>query len=122
MPNRTLTADELAKLARPLLAEIRDRLNGLSGGDPQLLFALRRKIYKELSFDERGTPMKRRLLRAAKYAEQQGKCALCSDTLEPMGKNGVLDRAEAMDGYVNENVRLICAKCDRRVQESRNYS
>jgi len=122
MPNRTLTAAELAKLARPLLAEIRDKLNGLSGGDSQLLFALRRKIYKELSFDERGTPMKRKLLRAAKFAEQQGKCALCGDALEPMGKNAVLDRAEAMNGYVTQNVRLICTKCDRRNQESRNYS
>lgn len=52
MPNRNLTPDEL-KLANELLAGIRERLIKLAGNDPQLLFAYRRKVSKELSYDER---------------------------------------------------------------------
>ena len=40
MPNRNLTADELAK-ANELLSTIRDRLEMLAGCDPALLFAYR---------------------------------------------------------------------------------
>src|SRR6266571_4100481 len=100
MPNRQLTERELADLFAPLLAEVRNRLTTLSGGDSKLLFALRRKLAKELSYDERGTPMQRRYLKALKRGEQGGKCAICKRDLPE--KNVVLDRLEAMDGYTPE--------------------
>jgi UTP:GlnB (protein PII) uridylyltransferase len=53
MPNRNLTSDEL-KRANALLADIRERLDSLAAGDPLLLFAYRRKVAKELGYDERG--------------------------------------------------------------------
>jgi len=58
MPNRNLNADEL-RLAKELLTEIRKRLEGLAADDPMLLFAYRRKIAKQLQYDERGTPGER---------------------------------------------------------------
>ena len=55
MPNRNLNAVELEQ-ANELLRDIRDRLTALAGNDPLLLFAYRRKIVKELGYDERGKP------------------------------------------------------------------
>ena len=65
MPNRRLTAEELAK-AQVLLDSVRAQLLALSGGDSELLFAYRRKVYKELTYDERDKPMVRRHLKARK--------------------------------------------------------
>jgi UTP:GlnB (protein PII) uridylyltransferase len=65
MPNRNLTSDEL-KRANELLADIRERLTGLAAGDPLLLFAYRRKVAKELQYDERGKPGHRGKLKAMK--------------------------------------------------------
>jgi len=50
MPNRRLTAEELAK-AKVVLASICAQLHSLSAGDSELLFAYRRKVYKELTDD-----------------------------------------------------------------------
>ena len=58
MANRNLDAEEL-KRAHSLLEEIRGKLETLAGGDPHLLFAYLRKIYKELIYSERGKPMAR---------------------------------------------------------------
>ena len=44
--------------------------------EPELLFAYRRKVYKELICDKRDKPMKRRRLKALKRQEQNGLCAL----------------------------------------------
>ena len=52
MPNRTLSPNELLN-ANALLVEVRARLKALAGGNSALLFAYRRKIYKELTYDER---------------------------------------------------------------------
>ncbi|MBV6791762.1 hypothetical protein [Xanthomonas euvesicatoria] len=52
MANPRLTPDQL-DLARTLLDEVRARLVKLSSGDKELLFAYRRKVYKELMHDER---------------------------------------------------------------------
>ena len=57
MANRQLTQEELVQMFRPILEEVRARLRDASGGDPQLLWALRRKLAKELTYDERGKPM-----------------------------------------------------------------
>src|SRR5882724_9456708 len=80
MANRNLTTTELV-LANDLLAEVRSRLSELSGGDPELLFALRRKVFKELTYDERGKPMQRRALKQTKWVQQGGRCAECDQDL-----------------------------------------
>ncbi|HYY95174.1 MAG TPA: hypothetical protein VE713_11715 [Pyrinomonadaceae bacterium] len=119
MPNRQLTSDELVK-ARALLQEIRNRLDVLSGGDNELLFAYRRKISKELVYDERGKPMKRRALKDQKWKEQRGLCAICGKELP--ARYTVLDRLNAADGYTPENTRLIHQECDVSQQASRGYA
>jgi ribosomal protein L44E len=120
MANRRLTETELADLANPLIAMVRTRLSELSSGDASLLWALRRKLAKELFYDERGKPMFRKVLKASKRGEQQNKCAVCE--LELPVKNAVLDRFEAMRGYTLENTPLICPECDTRIQSERGYT
>ena len=119
MPNRQLTPEELER-ARALLNHIRGHLTEMAGGDLDLLFAYRRKIFKELVYDERGKPMARRKLKQQKFAEQQGVCPVCNSALPD--KNAVLDRFSAVDGYTSENTRLIHAGCDQRIQEERRYA
>lgn len=119
LPNRQLSIEELEKLFAPLIAEVRKRVRDLSGGDEDLLWALRRKLFKELMYDERGKPMQRRRLKDLKRAEQDNKCAVCHASLP--AKYVVLDRIEAMQGYTPENTRLICQACDTKVQIERGY-
>jgi len=80
MANRRLTANELHHAGR-LLDGIRARLDDLSLGDRELLFALRRKVYKELSYDERSKPSVRKRLKVAKLTEQNGICVICGESL-----------------------------------------
>lgn len=120
MPNRQLTDSEREALFAPLIAEVRERLESLSGGDPALLWALRRKLAKELSYDERGKPMHRVMLKLQKRVEQGNRCALCSGELPDPG--AVLDRFEAMGGYTKENTRLLCPACDTQEQQKRGYA
>ena len=94
----------------------------MSNGDQDLLFALRRKLFKELSYDERGKPMLRKLLKAQKYGSQDGKCKMCGNVLPDGGKYAVLDRFVARLGYTDENTRLICSGCDIKAQAAKNYS
>ena len=47
--------DQLAS-AKQILIEVRDRIQEEANGSPALTFAMRRYIYKNLSYDERGTP------------------------------------------------------------------
>ena len=119
MRNRNLTVAELLK-ANELLTQVREKLDALSLGNPDLLFAYRRKIYKELSYDERDKSMVRRRLKKAKRLEQAGLCAACNRPLEE--KYVVLDRLNAAGGYTPENTRLICQACDVTTQESRRYA
>lgn len=119
MPNRRLTADELL-IANELLANMRAELERCSGGDAELLFALRRKVAKELTYDERDKPMVRRALKRKMRKLQSGMCPLCEAELPD--RYCVLDRFNAADGYVEENVRLICEACDRKVQRERGYT
>src|SRR5438874_10709102 len=116
MPNRRLTAVELEK-ANALLAEIRAKLEALSGDDKDLLFAYRRKVFKELTYDERDKPMVRRKLKDQKWKEQRGLCAICNEPLPE--RYTVLDRLHAVDGYTRENTRLIHQACDVKNQESK---
>jgi len=119
MPNRRLNTDELA-LANELLDRIRGELDKLSGGDPDLLFAFRRKVYKELTYDERDKPMVRRRLKELKRKEQNGLCPVCQEPLPDA--YAVLDRFNAVDGYTPENTRLIHQHCDRKIQAERGYA
>ena len=91
MPNRRLTPEELVE-ANALLNRIRVRLEGLAGDDAALLFAFRRKIYKELSYDERGKPALRNKLKAFKRGQQSDRCAECDGPLPASG--AVIDRLE----------------------------
>jgi hypothetical protein len=120
MPNRQLTPEERQRLFAPLMKFVRERLDELSGGDPELRFALNRKLFKDLSYDERGTPMHRRALKALKREEQAGLCLECRTTLPD--SDAVLDRLSAMDGYTPANTRLLCSPCDRRIQGERGFT
>jgi hypothetical protein len=119
MPNRNLTSDEL-KNANDLLVEIRNRLVTLAGGDPLLLFAYRRKVVKELSYDERSKPGVRAKLKAMKWGLQNGRCAECGGEMRL--KYSELDRRNASDGYTNENTELVHAKCHQERQVTKKYA
>jgi hypothetical protein len=119
MPNRKLTAEELTEANR-LLDTVRARLLELAAGNADLLFAFRRKVYKELIYDERDKPMVRRRLKAVKRREQSGICPLCKNPLPD--KYCVLDRFVAAVGYTAENTQLICQDCDVKTQASRGYA
>jgi hypothetical protein len=75
MPNRNLTAAELRDLVAPFFADVRAKLDAASGGDDQLLWALRRKLLKDLSY------LERKALKLAKRVEQHGLCAICGQPL-----------------------------------------
>jgi hypothetical protein len=92
--NRRLTAEELLA-ARALHKRIRARLVQLSGSDQELMWALRRKVYKELIYDG-GKPMARRALKFTKRFQQGGRCALSERRLPKA--YCVLDRLVAMKG------------------------
>ena len=96
--------------ANQLLRSIRLRLEKLSAGDRKLLWAYRRKVSKELTYDERGKPMHRRRLKILKRLEQSGKCPICRKPLPE--RYAVLDRFNAMLGYTAKNTRLIHQECD----------
>lgn len=119
MPNRQLTGEERERVA-PLLEEVRARLRALAGSDEELYWAMRRKVYKELMYDERKKPMQRRALKTFKRKEQGNRCAECQNELPKT--NVVLDRLEAMKGYTKENIRLLCRDCDYRIQQDRAFT
>jgi RNase P subunit RPR2 len=119
MPNRRLSSEELV-LANALLENVRARLRELAGEHMDLLFAYRRKVYKELIYDERDKPMVRKRLKALKRKEQRGLCPLCNRPLP--AAYCVLDRFVAAAGYTSDNTRLICQECDRKMQSSRGYA
>jgi hypothetical protein len=119
MANRTLSKAELEN-ANALLAQVRAAIEKLSAGDKELLFAYRRKVYKELTYDERSGPTARRKLKVLKRKEQNNLCPICGEELPE--RYAVLDRFRAADGYVPENTRLIHQHCDVKTQESRGYA
>ena len=119
MSNRQLNTKELAQ-AKTLLEDIRLKLQALSGDDPSLLFAFRRKVYKELTYDERSKPLVRRKLKDQKWKEQRGLCAICGKPLPETYT--VLDRHDATKGYTKENTQLVHQECDVRNQASKGYA
>jgi hypothetical protein len=120
VPNRQLTAQEREDLFAPLMAEVRLRLVDLSSGDADLLWAIRRKLAKELTYIERSKPAQRKALKRRKVREQGGVCPECNATLPE--SNNVLDRSQAMAGYTPENTRLICRPCDIKIQSRRRFT
>jgi hypothetical protein len=118
---RKLIEEERVNAER-LLDQLRKSLADLSGGNPELLFAYRRKVAKELTYDERSSPSKRKSLKRRKLISQAGKCALCQSALPPAGLGSVLDRPNAMDGYTDGNTRLLCRDCDLRTQRERAFT
>ena len=119
LANRNLSPDELNR-ANELLADVRQRLSSLAAGDPPLLFAYRRKVVKELGYDERGKPGDRAKLKALKWGQQNGKCAECGDDL-PL-KYSELDRKNAVNGYTVENTELVHAGCHQKRQAAKRYT
>src|ERR1700694_3354747 len=119
MANRSLATEELAH-ARKVLASVRKRLEKLSGGDTDLLFAYRRKVSKELIYDERNKPNDRRKLKKMMWQAQAGRCAHCGKDM-PL-KRSELDRKEAAKGYVAANVEVVHAHCHHERQEAKGYT
>ena len=102
-PQQTADADALfTRLKADLLA--------LSGGDEDLLFNFRRKMYKELMYDERGTPLARQRLKKATWKLQEGKCAVCGKELAFEGSE--LERIYAPKGFVEGNVKVVHHECN----------
>lgn len=119
MRNRRLTPEEIEKL-NALQAGVVDKLSELAGDDPVLLFALRRRLYTRLMHMERGTPAERTRLKAKKWNDQGGKCALCGESMEQHGSE--LDRRYPVLGYTVENTQLVHHECHVRNQAEKGYS
>jgi hypothetical protein len=117
--NRNLNPVELQQ-ANSVLGEVRTRLNALAAGDLELLFALRRKVYKELTYDERGKPAERKRLKRLKYVEQEGNCAICAKSMPSAYSE--LDRLRASGGYTPSNTRLVHPACHHQSQRERRYT
>lgn len=120
--NRRLTPAELMR-ANSLLDLVRSRIDELAGVDQRLVFAYKRKIAKELQYDERGKPILRIRLKARKRKVQDGTCA--NDRVPPHKlpeKGAILDRFRAEDGYTDANTRLLCPSCDAQLQAEKGYS
>ena len=120
LPNRTLTPAERLELFAPLFADVVAKLEAASAGDTTLLWALRRKLVKDIGYLESDTPMHRSKLKATKRAEQQNLCANCGRELPAQGAE--LDRFEAMLGYTPENTRLLCHECHRDLQREKRFA
>ena len=119
MANRQLDSDE-REVAKQILADTKLRIVSASKDDANLEWAMRRYIYKQLIYDERKSPMVRRALKVKLRARQNDRCQMCGKQLPEKG--AVCDRLEAMKGYTEENTRLLCPTCDKKVQEERRYT
>jgi len=120
MANPQLTPEQRVQLFAPLFEHVKLKLHELSGGDARLMWALRRKLAKELVYIERSSPAARNKLKATMWAKQNGNCALCNHPMSQKGSE--LDRAEAFLGYVESNVRLVHHECHIKDQESKGYA
>lgn len=120
MSGPRLTKEQREDLFKPLLERVVADLVATSEGDPEILWALRRKLAKELTYMERSTPAARTKLKALMFKKQQGMCALCGNELVQKGSE--LDRFNAFHGYVESNVRLVHHECHVADQERKGYA
>jgi hypothetical protein len=120
MANPRLTSEQRETLFEPLLASTKSELERLSGGDARVLWALTRKLSKELIYMERGTPQARTALKRRKMIAQNGLCALCRQKLPASGSE--LDRFDAFGGYTDQNTRLVHHSCHVADQQRKKYT
>jgi CRISPR/Cas system-associated protein Cas10 (large subunit of type III CRISPR-Cas system) len=120
MPNPQLTPEERKQLFSPLFKRVVDDLVSTADGDPHLLWALRRKLTKELGYLERDKPGNRKKLKKLIWEKQGRKCAICGELMPE--RNSELDRTEALIGYREENVRLLCHDCHVSDQARKTYA
>jgi hypothetical protein len=120
MANPRLTKEQRTELFAPLFERVKAELHALSDGDARLMWALRRKLAKELVYIERSTPAARNKLKALMWVKQSGNCALCSQPMPQKGSE--LDRTEAYLGYVESNVRLVPHECHINDQAGKGYA
>ena len=120
MANPRLTKEQRDGLFAPLFARLKADLVALSAGDDRVLWALRRKLTKELMHLERNTPAARNKLKALMWAKQHGACAICAQPMPQKGSE--LDRFDAFLGYVESNVRLVHHECHISDQASKGYT
>jgi len=120
MANPQLTKQQREDLFAPLFKKTKEELDRLSSGDADLMFALRRKLSKELMYLERGVPIIRVKLKAQKRKEQNGLCAVCMKALPEKGAE--LDRFEAKLGYTAQNTRLVHHECHIEDQTKKKYA
>jgi DNA repair exonuclease SbcCD ATPase subunit len=119
MANPILTTEQRENLFEPLYASVTKSLEQLSAGDTDVLFALRRKLFKELSYQERGSPMLRGKIKQQRRKIQSNICPVCNKTLPE--NHAHLHRLEAKIGYTVENTQLVHSKCHISGQELLGY-
>lgn len=120
MANPRLTKEQREILFAPLLARVKAELESSAAGDPRVLWALRRKLAKELMYLERSTPAERTRLKAKKWGAQNGVCAMCGKPMPQ--KHSELDRFEAYLGYTEENTQLVHHECHVGDQAKKGYA
>jgi hypothetical protein len=125
MPSRRLTESEL-EVARGILDQVRETIAAASKGDPVLTFALRRYVYKYLTYDERGTPAARTKLKMQKLLEQDGKCGYekcpVPDRKITKADEPELNRIDPVQGYTSENSVLVHHACHRMSQSEKGFA
>jgi hypothetical protein len=120
MANPRLTKEQREELFAPLLDRVLADLEISSAGDLRVLWAMRRKLAKELMHLERSTPAARTKLKALKWQSQNGLCALCGGAMPQ--KHSELDRFEAFLGYTESNTRLVHHECHIKDQAKKGYA
>jgi len=125
MSNRLMNTHQLAA-AREILAEVRRRIADAADGDQQFTFTLRRYVFKNLSYDERGTPKQRTKLKLQKLVDQDGICGYekCPTPHLKMTKEEEpeLDRLDAIKSYTPENTVLMHHGCHRLSQKEKGFA
>jgi hypothetical protein len=124
MANPRMSDDELTT-ARQILNEVRNGISETTKGDQKFGFALRRYVYKKLSYDERGSPAHRAKLKKLKLIEQKGQCAYhrCPVPGKKLSKDDEpeLDRRDAIKGYTSENTEIVHHGCHRQSQVDKGF-
>jgi hypothetical protein len=103
-----------------LFEEVQARLKELAADKSDHLFALRRRLYTQLVYAERGTPAARKRLKTKKWKFQSGLCAICNKPMDE--KYSELDRTRASAGYTEDNTRLVHHQCHIDDQAKKKFN